>query len=357
MINSTNLAVASGLIILFLLCGCSGRTQHDAQKRFFSDKSFWNQPIPADAQIDPRTAAWIEMLEQEPTKEYFGISYSQWTIPVYEANERTPLVYVDDHYLAEEEKGTWITVAARDKFGHGPDFNPLPLPKNARPDPQTDAHLCVVDWNRKLGWDMWGLRENENGRWESNTGMLFRLDGDGIYNGYQLGYVDGESVHFHGPSRAAGVPALAGLIMYEEVMAGEIRHKLACATRYAAYKEFVYPASWTDGYVSGGIPEGAVIQLDPDLDLTPFGLTAEETVVANALKKYGMIIVDVAQGQPIYAEGLWGHPEKSWKGKLREWDGGINSIPYDRYRILQVKDVQHMGDERSRRNGLYWDDR
>ena len=32
-----------------------------------------------------------------------------------------------------------------------------------------------------------------------------------------------------------------------EVIEGEITHKLACATRFNAYKEFVYPACWTDG--------------------------------------------------------------------------------------------------------------
>jgi hypothetical protein len=135
--------------------------------------------------------------------------------------------------------------------------------------------------------------------------------------------------------------------MYNEVLAGEIRHKLSFATRFNAFQEFVYPACWTDGHLEGGIPEGAVIQLDPKLDLTPFGLTPEEMVVAKALQKYGMVNVDNAAGQPIYAEGLWGHPGKTWKGKLREWDGGINSIPYDHYRVLKVENVVKMGDARS----------
>ena len=120
-----------------------------------------------------------------------------------------------------------------------------------------------------------------------------------------------------GPSRAAGVPAVAGLILYDEVMAGEIRHKIAAASRFCAYKEFVFPAAWTDGIVEGGIPEGTLIQLDPNLDLSRFPLTPEERIVCVALQRYGMVLVDIAQGQPVYAEGLWGHPGKSWKGKLR----------------------------------------
>jgi len=344
-------------VLLLKIMACSGKIETQDTRRFFSEQSFWNQPIPKEAEIDPRSDKWIKMLKQEPTNEYFGINWKQFTIPVYEADENTTLVYVNYHYLTEQEKEIWITKFERERFGHGPDFNPVPIPQGAFPDPEEDAHFCVVDWKRKLAWDMWGLRKLENGSWESNTGMMYRLDGDGVFDGFKLGYLDSESVHFHGPSRAAGVPAIAGLIMYDEVMAGEIRHKLSCATRYAAYKEFIYPASWTDGFVEGGIPEGAVIQLDPELDLSQFDLTTEETVVTLALQKYGMVIVDVAQGQPIYAEGLWGHPDKSWEGKLRDWDGGINSIPYDHYRVLKVENVQFKGDERSRMNGMYWENR
>lgn len=58
---------------------------------------------------------------------------------------------------------------------------------------------------------------------------------------------------------------MAVLIMYDEVRQGEIRHKLSCASRYVGYREFCYPASWTDVFIQGGIPEGAVIKLDPEL--------------------------------------------------------------------------------------------
>ena len=323
------------------------RDERQPDKRFFSENSFWNQPIPDDAEVDPRSDRWIKMLEQEPSGENFGISFKKWTIPVYEVNENTPMYHVDFHYLTEEEKKIWITVIEHDRFGHGPGFNPVPIPENALPDTQDDAHMAIVDRKRMVAWDMWGMKKRDDGTWESKTGMFYRLDGDGVFNGYELGYRDKESVHFHGPGRAAGVPVLAGLIMYDEVMAGEIKHKLSCASRYAAYREFVYPASWTDGFTKGGIPEGAVIRLDPELDLSQLDLTKEELVIAKALQKYGMVVVDIAQGQPIYAEGLWGHPGKSWEGKLREWDGGISSIPYKYYQVMKVENAVQKGDIRT----------
>lgn len=328
-------------------------------KRFFSENSFWNQPIPANAEIDPQSGIWIKMLEKEPTGENFGISCTEWTIPVYEVNANTPTYHIKKHTLDENEINVWNTVRERKTFGHGHEFNPVPIPNNAVADPEKDAHFAVVDWDRMLAWDMWGLKKLEDGTWETKTGMVTRMDGDGVFDGHELGYVDKESVHFHGPSRASGVPAYAGLIMYDEIMAGRIDHKLACSIRYAAFREFVYPASWTDGFVEGGIPEGAVIRLDPNLDLSEFNLTKEELVIAKALQEYGVVIVDVAQGQPIYAEGLWGHPDKSWKGKLREWDGGISDIPFKHYQVMKVANVINKGDTRILKGSMtkgYWED-
>ena len=354
--------------ILLLLLSCkettpvqqtSNQEKEPAVKRFFSKESFWNQPIPKDAEVDSRNEQWIKMLEQEPTGNSFGVSWKKWTIPIYVVNDSTPKYHINLHTLSENEEKVWNTIIDHKTFGHGPGFSPVPIPAYAVPDPEKDAHFAVVDWNRMLAWDMWGLKKLEDGTWEAKTGMLTRLDGDGIFNGDQLGYIDKESVHYHGPSRASGVPAFAGLIMYDEIMAGKIEHKLSCAIRYAAYREYVYPASWTDGFVKGGIPEGAVIRLDPKLELSKFNLTKEELIIAKALQEYGVVIVDVAQGQPIYAEGLWGHPNKSWEGKLREWDGGISDIPFKHYQVMKVENAVQKGDTRILNGSMekgYWVD-
>jgi len=321
-------------------------------RRFFSDDSFWNQPVAPDAETDPRTGRWVKLLETEPSKENWLINCEQWTIPVYEVDASTPLVRVGLHYLSPDEKRIWHT--RREHFGHGQGFDLVPIPAEATPDPRGDAHLAAVDWGRRLVWDMWALERNPDGTWKSSTGMVYAADGPGVFRTADLGVPDGESVHFHGPSRAAGVPAVAGLILYDEVMSGEIRHKVAAASRFCAYKEFVFPAAWTDGFTEGGIPEGTLIQLDPALDLSKFPLTPEERVVCVALQRYGMVLVDIAQGQPVYAEGLWGHPGRSWKGKLRP-TGGLSTIPYGHYRMLKTGPATRMGDGRSKFAPV-WDD-
>jgi hypothetical protein len=347
----------SGILVIALaLCASCTHREKDQQEsvssvtvpgRFFSTTSFWNQPIGDNPEIDPRNDHFIGLLKSEPSGNNFGINATKWTIPVYMADSSTPRIEIGYHYLSKQEKENWHT--DRERFGHGDGFGMnVPLPPGATPDPEEDAHLAVVDWENRVAWDMWGLQHHEDGSWTSNTGMKYPLDGEGVFRTEDFDIINGESVHFHGPSRAAGVPAIAGLIMYNEVISGRIEHKLSCATRFNAKQEFVFPASWTDGFIVGGIPEGAVIQLDPGLDLEQFELLPGEVVVARALQEYGMVVVDVAGGSPIYAEGLWGHPEKSWNGVLREWEGGINSIPCDHYRVLKLPVTVKKGDARWR---------
>ena len=314
-------------------------------RRFFSASSFWNTPILENPEIDHRSEHFISLLKTEPTGNNFGINCSKWTVPVYVVDSTTPRYDIGYYYLSDEEKEHWAT--GRERFGHGEGFGKnVPIPDGAVPDPEEDAHFAVVDWENMLAWDMWGLNRHEDGSWTTNTGMKYRLDGEGVFNTEDFDIINGESVHFHGPSRAAGVPVIAGLIMYNEVMSGRISHKLSCATRFNAKQEFVYPAAWTDGFIEGGIPEGALIQLDPDLDLDQFELLPGEIVVARALQEYGMVVVDVAGGSPINAEGLYGQPGRSWEGILRDWEGGINDIPLDNYRVLKLPETIKKGDAR-----------
>jgi hypothetical protein len=343
------------LIIFVLLAGtiiwcCELAGPQKPAKRFFNPQSFWNQPIKANPESDEQSDRWITLLKSE-TKA-IGINVFKWTIPVYEVDEKTPRFYIQKHKLSNDEKNHWDT--SRDYFGHGPGFGKdVPIPQNALPDPEEDAHFAVVDWQHKIAWDMWGFRVRSDSTYESNTGMKYDLSGDGVFKTSDFDILNGESVHFHGPGRASGVPAIAGLIMYDEVMSGKIGHKLAIATRFGAFQEFVSPASWTDGCVPGGIPEGAVIQLNPELDLKKFDLTEGEKVVAKALQEYGAVFVDMARGTPLYAEGLWANQEKSWKNILREWDAGICTIPIDNYRILKVGETIKKGDARSLKQP-YW---
>jgi hypothetical protein len=301
----------------------------DKPKRFFSDESFWNQPLPANPEIDPRSDYWIGLMKIDAKKNIgLGINATRYTIPVYEVDANTPLK----------------TVLPNSTFyHHAKDFpDRVPIPDKAVSDNLSDHHMALIDWANDTGWDMWEAI-NRDGQWYSNTGIRYKLDGPGVFDTAELGMKNNDSVHQYGPGRASGVPIIAGLIMFHEAESREIDHKIAGATRFVAFQEFVFPATWTDGECEGGIPEGAVLQLDPKLDLSKFELTPEERAVARAMQRYGVVLVDYADGNVIYAEGLYGQNQNSWTGKLREWSGGVVNIPLENYRVLKVKNSVHEG--------------
>jgi hypothetical protein len=307
-------------------------------KRFFSEDSFWNTPLPANPEIDPRSEHCIRLLEANVPRGGFWINHDYWTIPVYQVTHETPLRRVHQREVQPGE-----TYLPSSGFRHGPGFGPLiPQPnRNFVPAREADGHLALVDDERRLAWDMWGARWRSDGELESFTGMAYSLDGPGLFDPVLFPAKDGESTHWYGPSRAIGVPAIAGLISHEELLQGRIDHKLSFATCVNAFKEFVYPAIWGDGQTPSGIPEGAVLQLDPTLDLDRFALSPGARTIAHALQEHGMVNVDGGKGAAIYAEGLWGHSDRSWAELLSDQD--MVSIPFKHYRLLKLPPITPKG--------------
>jgi hypothetical protein len=54
-----------------------------------------------------------------------------------------------------------------------------------------------------------------------------------------------------------------------------------------------------------------------------------------------MVDVDWGKGAGIYAEGLWGHSDRSWAGLLDAQD--LVAIPFKHYRLLKLPPVTPKG--------------
>jgi len=341
------------LVIVLLIMGCNkkkpetqktDKIQLEQVKRFFNDDSFWNQPIDVNAEIDSMSNYWISLLERDPSGENVGVNVHQYTIPIYEVNSKDiPFKKVKNIPFAE-----WYD--KKTALSHEPEFDSIgvPIESYMKGSLGVDQHIAIVDWEANRAWDMFLVNQLGDGSWQSATGMIYPLNGSGVFDSRDFAVQPNESIHGYGPGVAAGIPIIAGVVRYDEVKSGEIRHKIAGALRFVAYKEYTFPAIWTDGNFEGGIPEGAVIQLDPNLDITQFGLTDEEIIVAKALQVYGFVVIDFAEASTIRAEYIDNHKEKSWDGILRGWNepGGIKSIPVSNYRVLKVKNIQKGGDRK-----------
>lgn len=103
-----------------------------------------------------------------------------------------------------------------------------------------------------------------------------------------------------GSTTAAGTPLLPGVIWYEEIQAGEIKHAVDIVIPGAAIAQYEYvkPAARSGGacgsnYPADGFPYGGRVRLKAGFDASSF-TGKQALVVIAALKKYGMINTDAS---------------------------------------------------------------
>ncbi|MBN2711942.1 MAG: hypothetical protein JXR97_05820, partial [Planctomycetes bacterium] len=212
-------------------------------ERFFADTSFWNTPIEAGTELDPDSERWARLLSERVGQSGFNINVHNWTIPVYRAGDKTPRVNLSPklpecylsqgNYLAtepylSEDHPLGIHQSAR---------GAIPIPEEAIPDKEHDAHMSVVDDNQNMIYDMWQARREESGEWRTNAAIAYDKHGDGVFSLDEISQVhNDESIHYYGPCRASGVPAVAGLIMHHELTDRCLQHKLAFACECPAFQ-------------------------------------------------------------------------------------------------------------------------
>ena len=315
--------------------------------RFFSPDSFWNTPLPASSPLHPAQLRFLDLARGSAAGPGLHVNLNAWTIPVYSANKDTPRVPFGRR-MATDVQGRWFRANSAPFLfpghpeGHNEAFSsaPVPMPAEAEPDAQVDAHLAIVSPEENRVWEMWAARRRTNGEWECCAGMSYPLDGSGVFDPSEFAIRNGESIHLYGPTRAAGVPAIAGLIRQDEILAGHITHKLAFACKASGLLSHYFPpTTWTDGGVPHGLPAGLVVRLDPGLDLAAFDLSPAARVVAKALQEYGAVLVDFAHNFTLYGEGLWhGAPGETWDNLLAE--DALGALGFEHYQFLAP---EHLG--------------
>jgi hypothetical protein len=119
---------------------------------------------------------------------------------------------------------------------------------------------------------------------------------------------------------AAGLPILPGLVRYDEVQQGEIRHALRF-TAPRTRRAYVWPARhFASSRDDAGLPPmGQRFRLRASFDMS--GFARDTQVILRALQRYGMILAD--NGSAWYVSGA---PHPSWSndtlvGELRRVTG------------------------------------
>jgi hypothetical protein len=187
------------------------------------------------------------------------------------------------------------------------DPSPYPIPADAPVeggrDSDGDRHVLVLERDNCLLYELYYAFAQDDGRWEAANGAVFDLKSHDLRT-------DGWT-----SADAAGLPILPGLVRYDEVAAGEIRHaiRFTAPETQAAY---LWPARHyaSDLQEADYPPMGLRLRLKSDYDISAF--SPQVQVILQAFKTYGLILAD--NGSPWYISGV---PDERWDNEnLHEMD-------------------------------------
>lgn len=178
----------------------------------------------------------------------------------------------------------------------------LPIPANTTPDPRYDGWLSVIDSGNGIGYDFWRARRQSDNSISYQYAKAWTLDGPGFS---QPVSVDPQRAV---GARGSGLPLFAGVIGAGEATQGRINHALAISVPGLARRNFVQPASVTDGVgKKSSLPAGARLRLrsnvtadQRELNLKGDRRRSVESILV-ALRKYGAIVVDRAAVPTLYS--------------------------------------------------------
>ncbi|HEY1520663.1 MAG TPA: hypothetical protein VGF91_29840 [Solirubrobacteraceae bacterium] len=179
------------------------------------------------------------------------------------------------------------------------DKGPYPLPRGVPIEggygSTGDRHVIVVDRDTCTDYELFAAYPHDGGRrWTAGSGAIFNLRSNHLR---PAGWTSAD---------AAGLPILPGLARYDEVAAGQIDHALRFTAPCTAPR-YVYPARHEASTCHGANlpPMGLRVRLKARVNIS--GLPYQARVVAQALKRYGMILAD--NGSPWFISGA---PNKGW---------------------------------------------
>ncbi len=253
----------------------------------FPPDNIWNTPVDR-LPPDPNSAGYVEAIgAAKPLHPDFGAGLYQGA-PI-----GIPFVLIPGN-----QKRLRIQFEYRDES----DLSNYPIPPNAPieggPQSKGDRHVLLVDRDNCVLWEIYAAVPQPDGSWRGGSGAIFDLKCNSLRP-------DGWT-----SADAAGLPILPGLVRYEEVAAGEIRHALRF-TVARSRKAYVWPAQHAASPLTDPrLPAmGQRFRLKADFDIS--GYSPHARVILTALKKYGMMVAD--NGSPWFISGV---PDERWNNDI-----------------------------------------
>jgi len=154
-----------------------------------------------------------------------------------------------------------------------------------------DQHLIIIDRHSCTNYEMYQA-QTCNGAWTAGNGLLFDLT-DTEHRPYGLTSAD-----------ASGLSVFEGLIRYDEILDGAIKHAIRFTTNWTQNNNsggsFVAPATHAAGTLWGTDDVlGMRIRLKADFDISSYSETNK--IILRAMKKYGLMLTD--NGSKLFFQG------------------------------------------------------
>ncbi|MDX6668166.1 MAG: hypothetical protein QOK04_1546 [Solirubrobacteraceae bacterium] len=295
----------------------------------FAPSSPWNTPVDS-AKVDSNSDTYIRLaslrvgvlespnqkaikiVSRQADKRLF-VNTTRWTTPVF-----------------DEQGGSAVRIVCR-QIICGPDANvtSVTIPPDAKPDPRFDGWFTVLNRGAGVAYDLWRARRSGDvisyeyiKKWDLNGPGFSRPVADDPQHAVS--------------ARGSGLPLFAGLILPEDIQTGEIGHALAISVPGPAQRNYVQPASVTDGVGrSNSIPEGARIRLRSDVSLGSLpGGTNRRTAnaILKALKRFGAIVVDRSAVPTLYAKKNF-----NWGAQLH--GNEVQGLSLDDFEVVELPKV------------------
>jgi hypothetical protein len=303
--------------------------ESSAPFRFFSPTSFWNEPVPAEASLDPTSAAVMgafneEIAAREKAGKDPGINTIAYSVPIYTVPADQPTVKVTLVGTSQALQSAWDAV---------------PLPPDAKPAAGTDEHLVVWQPSTNRLWEFWRLVHGTEG-WRASWGGAMQ-DVSSNLGVYGPNAWPGATPYWG--ASATSLSIAGGLMTLEDFKLGQINHALALGipnTRAGVYDS---PANRTDGKSTNllSIPEGAHLRLDPNLDLASLHLPPVTLMIAEAAQRYGILVRDTAGNITFYAQDPIPTGAEPYKGPGGYFEGKtgdevLASFPWSHLQLLEM---------------------
>ena len=191
------------------------------------------------------------------------------------------------------------------------DQGPYPLPPGTPVElrgGKNRRRVIVVSRDERRIYELVQAYREGNG-WHANNGAIFDMMSNELR---PEGWVSAD---------AAGLPVFPGLVRFDEVSKGAIKHALRFEVG-STRKAFVPPARhWVGRRKDKDLPPmGMRVRLKASFDISKF--PPEARVILKALKTYGMIVADTGQdwGLSGTADSRWNDTALSTLGQVKGSD-------------------------------------